>query len=262
VAGTGETGAVAYGIRPGSIGYWRDRLKRFGIETGEAGERFGAEVIGFKDSDGMRLELIASDEPATIRHWQQGPVPETHSLLGFHSVTLWLQHAGPTGQVLVDQMGYTPDGQEGSRYRYRGASNDRGLYVDLDVRPAQPSGQFGAGSIHHIAFRTVDDEEQVEYQKKIHGAGLGVTEVKDRQYFHSIYFREPGGVLFEIATDAPGFLYDEPVEVLGTSLKLPPWLEKQREDIAARLPALARTSIETFEATFDKEKVNGEVQNG
>ncbi len=246
--GTGETAAVAYGIRPGSVGFWRDRMKRFGIETGTASERFGAEVIAFADPDGMRLELIASDEPATIQHWHNGPIPERHNLLGFHGVTLWLKQAGPTGKVLVDQMGYTPAGQEGSRRRYRGASNDRGLYIDIEERPERPAGRFGAGSIHHIAFRTVDDEEQLEYQQKLFRAGIGTTDVKDRQYFHSIYFREPGGVLFEIATDAPGFLADEPLDELGTSLKLPPWLEERRQDIASQLPAIELKSIDAFEA--------------
>ncbi len=248
VVGTGETGVVSYGIRPASVGYWQDRLKRFGIVTKTEKARFGAEVIAFADPDGIRLELITSEDPATIQHWSNGPVPAQHSLLGFHSVTLWLQQAGPTGKVLVDQMGYSLDAQEGKRFRYRGASNDRGLYIDIEERPAQPSGRFGAGSIHHIAFRTVDDEEQIGYQTKLYNAGLGVTEVKDRQYFHSIYFREPGGVLFEVATDAPGFLYDEPVEQLGTSLKLPSWYEDRREEIASRLLPIERKSIETFEA--------------
>jgi glyoxalase family protein len=141
-----------------------------------------------------------------------------------------------TGQLLTNQLGYQFVGQEGDRYRYRGASNDMGLHVDLLHRPDQPTGKFGAGSIHHIALRTIDDAEQIEYQRLLTSSGFRATEVRDRQYFHSIYFRSPGGVLFEIATDAPGFQIDEPVEELGQSLKLPPWLEPRRTQIVQTLP--------------------------
>ena len=137
---------------------------------------------------------------------------------------------------MVGEMGYELVGTEENRTRYRGASNDVGLYVDLVHRPGQARGRFGAGSIHHIAFRTVDDGEQQEYLAAFRAAGLQVTPVQDRQYFHSIYFRAPGGVLFEIATDAPGFLYDEPLEELGTNLKLPDWYEAQRGRIEEALP--------------------------
>jgi glyoxalase family protein len=207
-----------------------------GVELGQPEHRFGAEVIPFTDPDGMRLELIVNDAPATFRFWEEGPITEPHALRGFHGVTLWQAEIEATAQLLTEQFGYVFVGQEGHRYRYRGASNDIGLYVDLLHRPGQPHGVFGAGSIHHIAFRTVDDEEQREYQRSLAIAGFGVTEVKDRQYFHSIYFRSPGGVLFEVATDAPGFLYDEPVAELGQSLKLPPWLESRRAEIENKLP--------------------------
>ena len=220
--GNGETAAAAYTIRPESVGYWQDRLQRKGISLGQTVTRFGADVMTFTDPDGLVLELIASDEPATLRHWHEGPIPEAHALRGFHSVTLWLGGVEPTAALLTGQMGYEFVGQEGNRYRYKGASDDIGLYLDILHRPGQPRGRFGAGSIHHIAFRTVDDAEQLEYLQKLQQAALRVTPVQDRQYFHSIYFRTPGGVLFEIATDAPGFPYDEPVAELGTHLKLPP----------------------------------------
>ena len=234
--GTGETAATAYAISPDSVGFWQDRLADLGIDLGDVESRFGAEVLPFEDPDGLRLELIVSEEPAAFRYWAEGPIPEQHALRGFHGVTLWLSEVEPTGQLLIDQLGYQFAGQEGNRYRYRGASNDLGLYVDLLHRPGQPAGRFGAGSIHHIAFRTVDDAEQLEYQRLLAAAGFGVTAVRDRQYFHSIYFRSPGGVLFEIATDAPGFQIDEPVDKLGHSLKLPPWLEPRRAEIEQRLP--------------------------
>jgi glyoxalase family protein len=236
VKGNGETGAVAYTIRPESLGYWQERLKAHGISTGEIQSRFEAEVLPFSDPDGMTLELITSTNPATLQHWEDGPIQEEHAIRGFHSVTLWLSEVEGTADVLTKQLDFDFVGQEGGRYRYQGASNDIGLYVDILHRPNQPRGQFGAGSVHHIAFRTVDDAEQREYLQKLRQAGYNVTNVLDRQYFHSIYFRTPGGVLFEIATDAPGFLYDEPVEELGTHLKLPPWLEEIRPAITEALP--------------------------
>jgi glyoxalase family protein len=233
--GNGETAAVAYTITPDSLDYWRERLTANGVVVGETQTRFGAPVLPFKDPDGIALELVAGDDPATFRHWEEGPLPEARALRGFHGVTLWLEQVQPTADLLVEGLAYTFVGQEGSRYRFRGASNNIGLYVDILHRPEQPRGRFGAGSIHHIAFRTVDDEEQLEYQAALREIGQSVTPVRDRQYFHSIYFRSPGGVLFEIATDAPGFLYDEPIEQLGESLKLPPWLEPQRPEIEAML---------------------------
>jgi glyoxalase family protein len=234
--GNGETAAMAYTIRPESVGYWQERLRSKGVSLGQTVTRFGADVLTFTDPDGLVLELITSDEPAVLRHWRDGPIPEAHALRGFHSVTLWLDEVEPTAAVLTDQMDYEFVGQEGNRYRYKGAANDIGLYVDILHRPGQPRGRFGAGSIHHIAFRTVDDAEQLEYLQKLRQAGLSVTPVQDRQYFHSIYFRTPGGILFEIATDAPGFPYDEPVAELGTHLKLPPWLEPNRARIEQALP--------------------------
>jgi glyoxalase family protein len=239
IKGNGETAAVGYAIRPESLKYWQERLKEHNISTGEIQTRFGAEVMPFSDLDGMTLELITTTNPATLEHWSDGSVPEEHAIRGFHGVTLWLSEVEGTAEVLTDFMDYEFVGQEGDRYRYQGASNDIGLYVDILHRPGQPRGQFGAGSVHHIAFRTVDDAEQREYMQKLRQAGYNVTNVLDRQYFHSIYFRTPGGVLFEIATDAPGFLYDEPVDELGTHLKLPPWLEEIRPAITQALPAVA-----------------------
>jgi glyoxalase family protein len=238
VTGNGETTAVAYTIRPDAIAYWRERLSDAGVMVGETETRFGHEVIAFHDPDGMRIEFVANDLSATINHWAAGPVPADYALRGFHSVTLQLGAVEPTADLLTGHMGYTFVGQEGQRYRYAGASGDVGLYVDILHRPDTAPGRFGAGSIHHIAFRTVDDAEQVEYQEALRRVGFGVTPVRDRQYFHSIYFRSPGGVLFEVATDAPGFLYDEPVEMLGRELRLPPWLEAHRPDIEAALPVI------------------------
>lgn len=238
VRGNGETAAVSYAIPTTAVAYWQERLAAHGVPVGQTQERFGQTVLPFHDPDGMPLELIASDAPATITYWDSGAVPAAYALRGFHSVTLWLSEVALTGELLTRGLGYELVGQEGSRTRYRGASDDVGLYIDLLHRPGQPNGQFGTGSIHHIAFRTVDDAEQLEYLEKLRRQGYQVTSVRDRQYFRSIYFRSPGGVLFEIATDAPGFYYDEPIEALGTSLKLPLWLEPMRGNIEVALPEL------------------------
>ncbi len=236
--GNGETAATAYAISAESVGYWQKRLSKLGFMIGDPAKRFGTEVISFQDADGLQLELIASDLPATFRLWEDGPIPEAHALRGFHSVTLWLDEVEATAHVLTDQLGYQFVGEEDNRYRYRSDPNTIGQYVDLLHRPGQPRGAFGVGSIHHIAFRTVDDREQLEYRQLLGANGHVVTDVRDRQYFRSIYFRTPGGVLFEIATDEPGFLVDEPFETLGQSLKLPKWLESQRPDIEKLLPSV------------------------
>lgn len=237
--GNGETGAVAYNISPDAMPYWQERLSGHGLAVAERQTRFGQAVLPFADPDGMHVELIAGAENGAVRHWAAGPIPAEQALRGFHGVTLWLGAVEPTAAVLTQQMGYTFVGQEGSRYRYRGASEAVGLYVDILHRPGAANGRFGAGSVHHIAFRTVDDAEQLAYQQRLGQAGLRVTPVQDRQYFRSIYFREPGGVLFEIATNAPGFAYDEAVADLGAQLRLPSWLEPQRADIERALPVVS-----------------------
>jgi glyoxalase family protein len=236
--GNGEVGAVAYGIRAESAEFWQQRLLDHNVQVGVMQSRFGKSVIPFLDPDGMPLELIVSDEPATIRHWGEGSVAAEHALRGFHGVTLWVENEAESARLLTAVLGFQFVGQEGNRLRYRGAAEGIGLFVDLLVREKQPRGRMGAGSVHHVAFRTRDDEEQFAYQQRIGRAGVPVTEVKDRQYFHSIYFREPSGVLFEVATDAPGFAIDEPLQSLGQSLRLPPWLEPHRTTIENALPPL------------------------
>ncbi|MDA0377993.1 MAG: ring-cleaving dioxygenase [Bacteroidetes bacterium] len=236
--GTGETSAMAYIVRPDSMDWWANRLREAGVDVSDAGLRFGQPVLQFEDPDGMTIELVGSDQVVAIRHWQDGPIPEAHALRGFHSVTLLVEGVAPTSDILTGQLGYVSAGQEEERHRFQAASQEHGIFVDIVARPGFGRGAFGAGSIHHIAFRTVDDSEQLEYLQALRSAGQQVTPVQDRQYFHSIYFREPGGVLFEVATDAPGFMLDESVEELGTALRLPPWHEGLRDRIEARLPVL------------------------
>lgn len=249
VRGNGETTAVAYNISTSSIGFWLDYLKDKAVAVQPVEQRFGMEVLPFDDPDGMRIELVASETAPGIRYWADGSVPETHALGGFHSVTLWLEELEPTVDLLTDQMGYSLVGEEGDRYRFAGGIGSLASLLDIVHIPVQPENLphhaiFGAGSIHHIAFRVPADEEQLEYQSALREAGYGVTPVRDRSYFHSIYYREPGGVLFEIATQGPGFAIDEPESSLGESLKLPPWFEQDRSAIEQSLTPITLRPVE------------------
>jgi len=243
IRGTGETTAVAYNIPTGSMGFWHSYLKSKGIDLLSVEQRFGVDVLPFDDPDGMRVELVASGASPDIRHWADGPLPQEHALSGFHSVTLWLDQLEPTTDLLTLQMGYTFTGQEGDRYRFTGGRGVLGTTLDISHHPARPEDApaeavFGAGSVHHIAFRIPTDEMQLEYQSALRAAGHDVTPVIDRKYFHSIYYREPGGVLFEIATEPPGFTGDEPVDALGEKLVLPEWFEPNRREIEQGLPPI------------------------
>ena len=241
--GSGEVVAIGYSMPPAAVDFWRQRLAAHDVAVSES-TRFGAAVLAVEDPDGMMVELIADERELDLQLWADGPIPPAYALRGFHSATLWVRSTPGSSRVLTSQLGFVETGREGNRIRYQGDGGNIGLYVDLVEKPGLAPGRMGAGSVHHIAFRTVDDDEQQEYQQQLRSVGLGVTPVRDRQYFHSIYFREPGGVLFEIATDAPGFAYDEPVPELGNSLKLPSWLESQRDRIEQALPPLRRHTPE------------------
>jgi glyoxalase family protein len=249
IRGNGETAALAYNISTSSIGFWQDYLAGKGIPVQPVEQRFGMEVLSFDDPDGMRIELIASDVSSAVQHWETGPIPQAHTLSGFHSVTLWLEEVEPTADLLINQMGYTLAGQEGHRHRFIGGPDSLADTLDILHRPVQPEdlpdeAVFGAGSIHHIAFRVPNDETQLEYQAALRAAGYSVTPVRDRSYFHSIYYREPGGVLFEIATETPGFAIDEPVESLGETLRLPEWFEPTRSAIEESLQPITLNPVE------------------
>lgn len=246
--GVGEVAATAYAVPPGSLPYWQARLASFGHVASAPQTRFGETLMVFQDPDGMVVELVETPTTAATRHWNDGPVPVEMAAQGFHSATLWVASLGDSLQLLTDVFGWQQVGQEGSRVRVQApisAAQEAaggGLVgrLDLVVLPNQARGRLGAGSVHHIAFRTEDDAAQLAWRRALSNAGFGVTPVQDRQYFHSIYFREPAGVLYEIATNPPGFTWDEPVAELGSSLKLPPWLEPQRAQIERVLPPIER----------------------
>jgi glyoxalase family protein len=237
--GIGQTFETAFRVPEGSIGFWTHRLVEQGVPHDAPERRFGETVLTFKDPDGMRLALVGVAGAAAEPGWSGGAVPEEHAIRGFEGVTLLLEHAEETGAILTDVLGFEEVAREGSTVRYRA---DEGLGSIVDIRTAQGflAGRMGGGSVHHVAFRAEDDAAQAEMVRRLaENHGIRTTEQRDRNYFRSVYFREPGGVLFEIATDAPGFSADEPVENLGTTLKLPPFLEGRRKEIEAVLPELA-----------------------
>jgi glyoxalase family protein len=238
--GVGETQETIFRVPEGSMGYWAHRFLEKGVTHEAIAKRFGETVLLFKDPDGMRLALVAvlgiESEPA----WSGGDVPAEHAIHGFHSVSLLLHEAEPTGAILTDVFGFSEIGREGSRVRFKADATEIGGIVDIRVAGDFLRGRQGGGSVHHIAFRAADDETEFAMMRKLaENHGIRTTDQKDRNYFRSLYFREPGGVLFEIATDIPGFAIDEPVSSLGKSLKLPPQYELRRKDIEAVLPALA-----------------------
>jgi glyoxalase family protein len=230
--GAGETIATAFSIPVGSVAYWRERLSSKGIAT-EENVYFGMTHLSLSDPDGMVLELVEHTEAHAVRAPRYSDVPAESAIQGFFGTTL-LELSLKRTQGLLEVMGYRKLGEEGDRSRYAPEGDARGRFLDIVIDKNAHPGRMGAGSVHHIAFRASDDSAQLDWQKEL-ARHVNVTPVQDRTYFHSIYFREPGGVLFEIATDAPGFLIDEPVESLGESLQIPQWFEPQRSLIEAQL---------------------------
>ncbi|MFD1703320.1 ring-cleaving dioxygenase [Methylopila henanensis] len=237
--GVGETSQTAFRVPRGSIGWWAQRFVEAGVPHENPVVRFGETVLAFKDPDGLSLALVGVEGAEAEEAWDGGPVPAEHAIRGFHGVTLLLDKAEATAAVLTGVFGHREVGREGNVVRYSAGEEGYGRFVDLREVGGFLRGRPGGGSVHHIAFRAADDAAQAEMVRKlVEEHGLGVTEQKDRNYFRSVYFREPGGVLFEIATDEPGFAADEPAERLGEALKLPPFLEPLRPRIEERLPAL------------------------
>lgn len=236
--GAGMTHTTAFAVPETSLGWWQERLRSNSVVMGEVEERFAEAALPFLDPDGMRLELVATAEPIeTTETWREGPVDPSRAIRGFHSVTLLERDVDPTAGVLTGLLGYTPTAEIGGRHRFSAPGGAPGRYVDLLIENTG-AGSVAAGTVHHVAFRAADDAQQASIHRQVQASGTGVSPVMDRQYFRSIYFREPGGVLFEVATDPPGFTRDESVEQLGTSLKLPEWYEADRDRIEAALPDL------------------------
>jgi len=236
--GSGQAYATAFSVPADSLPYWQKRFTDLKVESLPIEQRFSDEVLPFFDPDGLRLELIATSEADARKPAPSDEVATEHAIRGFHSTTLGLSDGLLTATVLTETMGYRLLAQSGHRARYTVDQAGPGTYVDLLTDPALPRGLNGAGTVHHVAFRVPDDATQEAARFVLNRSGLQVSPVIDRAYFKSIYYREPGGVLFEIATDQPGFAIDEPVETLGSKLSLPPRLEPHRAEIEAALPKL------------------------
>lgn len=232
VPGVGETVATAFSIPAGSSAYWRSRLADHGTQVVEQ-QFFGKTHLRLEDPDGMVLELVEHAEIVPLHTPRYSDVAAESAIQGFFGVTLLEAELERTERFL-GQMGYRKVEEEGNRVRFTVESEERGRVLDIVINPTAHPGRMGAGTVHHIAFRAADDAAQEAWQQEL-GPIVGVTPVQDRTYFHSIYFREPGGVLFEIATDNPGFAIDEPVEALGEKLCIPPWFEHHRKEIEARV---------------------------
>ncbi len=236
--GVGQVEATSFGIPENSLSYWERRLLAAGIPAERSGKRFDEEVLTFVDPDGLKLELVAHPQRAgALRAWKEASVSAQHALRGFYSVTLCEQGYESTVEVL-ETMGFMKVGEQGNRFRFDVGEGGTGAWVDILCASEASYGRVAVGIVHHVAWRVVDDNSQQSWRKRLVNRHLNVTPVIDRCYFHSIYFREPGGVLFELATDPPGFAIDEPMEKLGEALKLPSWLEPSRKRIEQVLPPI------------------------
>jgi glyoxalase family protein len=236
--GTGMATDIGYSVPGTSLDFWLNRFKEHNTKVIETGKRFGEDFITFEDPDGLQLTLVVQATADNRKPWATKEVPAEVATKGFHSITLTLRSIEGTADVLTKVLGYKLIAQEGNRYRYATDAIDTAAIVDLVHEPAKGPAINASGTIHHVAFRVKDEATQMEFRAKAIKHGLSITPKIDRNYFFSLYFREPGGVLFEIATDNPGFAIDEPVSELGTSLKLPAQYEEHRKKIEEILPVL------------------------
>lgn len=238
--GTGQVTATAFAVPFDSLAFWSARAGRFGFSAEPQPDRFGQRVLRIEDADGLIIELTESVPPAeSIREEGDGAdIPGDYRVRCIHSATLAEQNENRTRELLTGMMGFRETGRESERIRFEVADGGTSKTIDLVIDPAAQRGLGGAGTVHHIAYRTPDDVDQLEWQQSLMAAGYQVSPVMDRNYFHSIYYREPGGILFEIATDLPGFLVDETFDDLGTALRLPLEYESTRSRIEAALPAI------------------------
>jgi glyoxalase family protein len=238
--GTGMATGISYAVPQGSLDFWSNRFKENNVRHEQTLERFGEQVLSFSDPDGLSLSMIVPAKEDTRKPWEAKEVKQDVATRGFHSVTLTLAKMEPTAKVLTDIFGYRLLKQESNRFRFVTDAIETAAIVDIEETPTGKPGTVAGGTNHHVAFRVKDDEVQMLFREKILGMGLHITHKIDRNYFFSLYFREPGGVLFEIASDNPGFSVDEKVDELGTHLKLPSQYESHRDEIEKILPELVQ----------------------
>ncbi|WP_103351202.1 ring-cleaving dioxygenase [Amycolatopsis sp. CA-128772] len=236
--GTGQATTTSFSIPEASLGWWQRHLAAAGVDTGEVRNADDEATLTFRDPDGLQLALVAHPQGDPRDPWDTELVPAEHAIRGLHSVTLSVTEEDATAGMLTGDLGLGFAHQDGNRLRFAAGEGGPGALVDVLVTPDAPRGLVAAGSVHHVAWRAPDEETQKSWREELVGKGVRVTSILDRQYFRSIYFREPGGTLLEVATDEPGFAIDEPLLELGRALKLPPWLEPRRDEIEHMLPKL------------------------
>jgi glyoxalase family protein len=242
-AGSGRKGVglgveIALAIPAGSADYWTDRLKKSGVTLRKLEERRGEKAIPFVDPHGLEVALVETGAARDFTPWSESSVPAEHQIRGLHAVRAWERENTPTAEFLMSTMGFTDFGAEDGWHRYGVGDGGSGKHIEICEMPGVPRGAWGRGTMHHVAWRVPDDQTELAVRARVEEAHRRPTEVIDRFWFKSVYFLEPGGVLFEIATDGPGFAVDEDPATLGDHLVLPPWLEPYRERIEAGLPPL------------------------
>lgn len=237
--GAGQATVTSFRVPPDSLDYWQNRLSRLRVKHEMPTTRFGREILVLYDPDGLKLELVAEDGGSSFGPWSEASVPMEFAIRGFAGVTLTELDLRSTARFLTGIMRFQPAGEEDGRLRFVAGDGDDSAVIEVEERGGGSPGRIAAGTVHHVAWRAASDVAQQEWQEGLATAGVRVTPVRDRQYFRSIYFHEPGGVLFEIATDPPGFTLDEAPQELGRSLRLPPWLEPHRKGVERALPPLS-----------------------
>ncbi|MEO8288493.1 MAG: ring-cleaving dioxygenase [Chloroflexota bacterium] len=241
--GAGLSVEVALAVPTGSLEYWSERLASHNVEMSAIETRFNERALPFQDPHGMELALAETSSPRLFTPWDRSPVPEEYQIRGLHSARLWERSLDTTANFLTDVLGFERLGSEGDWVRFGVRGGGSGMFIEIQEMPGERLGQWGVGSVHHIAWRVPDNAEELAMRQQVIAGGGHPTEVIDRFWFKSVYFREPGGVLFELATDGPGFAIDEHQDNLGEQLILPPWLEGYRASIEAALPVLTPPHI-------------------
>lgn len=242
-AGTGQTMEVPFAVPVGSLDYWSERFRTHGVQVSAKEIRFGETTLPFRDPHGLPLALVETADPREFVTWDDSPIPAEYQLRGMHAVRLWERQLAPTAKVLTEKMGFTHVGVENEWHRYGVDGGGSGKWIEVKELPTERRGAWGTGGVHHVAWRVRDDMEQRIVREGIEQAGLNPTPPIDRFWFESVYFKEPGGALFELATDGPGFDRDEDMAHLGEHLILPPWLETHRAQIEAMLQPLEMPKV-------------------
>jgi len=246
--GTGLTNEVSLAVPAGSLPYWAERLQKHGVKVGTQVTRFGEQALPFTDVHGLALALVETSDAREFTPWSGSPVPVEHQIRGLHTVRMSERSRATTETMLTTGMGFTLLAEENGWKRYALGAGGSGRVLDVEELPNVARGAWGTGRVHHVAWRVDDDAAELAARAQLHDAGTRTTAVIDRFWFKSVYFNEPGGALFEIATDGPGFEIDERADALGTQLILPPWLEPNRAEIERGLPVLVTPAAEGAEA--------------